>query len=135
MKQKMSEEIMLWSLQYYSAQQGVSVKRKFSGKICRFHKYILYNFVYSKSINTLSSIDACPAEWLTCPANLQDRKILKSSVPFWRTMPKTPRPVEDIRIHKIRLLLNGEYKYCAVKLFSTAALTGHSDKTLSSVNL
>ena len=50
-------------------------------------------------------------------------------------MPKTPRPVEDIRIHKIRLLLNGEYKYCAVKLFSTAALTGHSDKTLSSVNL
>ena len=42
-------------------------------------------------------------------------------------MLKTPRPVEDIGIHKICLLLNGEYKYFAVEKKCSFSLPQHCD--------
>ena len=40
-------------------------------------------------------------------------------------MLKTPRPVKDIGIHKICLLLNGEYKYFAVEKKCSFSLPEH----------
>ena len=42
-------------------------------------------------------------------------------------MLKTPRQVEDIRIHKICLLLNGEYKYFAVEKRCSFSLPQNCD--------
>ena len=42
-------------------------------------------------------------------------------------MLKTPRPVEDIGIHKICLLFNGEYKYFAVEKKCSFSLPQNCD--------
>ena len=42
-------------------------------------------------------------------------------------MLKTPRPVEDIGIHKICLLLNGKYKCFADEKKGTFSLPQHSE--------